>query len=127
MKATLLEVLDLLYSHVKGLAVSGGVYKLRRPLNSTQEDIVLNGITLSQDRRHQQGTCNVNIYVPNLETTAGSQPDILRLEALAQAVGERLDHPYGAGYNLYVESAQLVEHAEEHYYNLRVRINVFKP
>ena len=67
-------------------AITGGVYKAQRPLNSQNEDVVINGLPIS-DGTVQLGRGNVNIYVPDVKTTIGgvlqTMPNTHRLGQLA--------------------------------------------
>lgn len=83
------DAIDILWarmnSDLKG-SISGGVYKLSRPLNSDKEDIVINSITLNAAQL-QEGVLNVNIHVPNLSINVNgvqdnTQPNFSRLKAL---------------------------------------------
>lgn len=126
MKATTLDAVDLIYSSLKGkVSASGGIYKFRRPTDSDKEDVVINALPLTHNR-HQKGTCNVNIYVQNLKTSNGDMPDFKRLKILSSEVTGLLDNQFGDYYSFYIESTQIIEHDEEFYQNIRIKVNIFK-
>jgi hypothetical protein len=64
----------------------GKLCKYKRPLNSAQEDVVINGLPLVKDDI-DEAVLNVNIYVPNLklpDLNDKSQPDNARLLVLSK-------------------------------------------
>jgi hypothetical protein len=64
----------------------GKLCKYKRPLNSAQEDVVINGLPLVKDDV-DEAVLNVNIYVPNLklpDENDKSQPDNARLLVLSK-------------------------------------------
>lgn len=125
MRASNLDAIDLIYDIVKDVSVNGGVYKLRRPVDSNKEDLVINTLPLTNDL-HQRGACNINIHVPNIKfDIKGSQPDTKRMNELAHQVIELLTYHHGEDYNAYIENSQIIEQADETYYNIRIKLNLF--
>jgi len=70
------------------VTIDGGVYRVKKPLNSELMDIVLLSLPIrgghEDDVDLQDGTVIINIYCKNFETTG--QPDTVKLEASAKAV-----------------------------------------
>ncbi len=122
------DVFTLLNVPVLTGAISGKVYKHRRPTNSKKEDIVVNCLPVTGDQL-QTAVVNINIHVANLKlqlngTTDLSQPDHVRLNAIAGLVTPLIED---ASINDLVTSVQqqtVIEEAEidEHYINIRVNI-----
>lgn len=98
-------------------AISGGIYKRRRPTNSDKEDVVVISLPIG-DGSIQFGTANVNIHVPDVKEF----PDNTKLEALTNIVKPLLEETYGDDYVLYISLQQIFEETEinQHYVNLRV-------
>lgn len=125
------DAIDIIWQklHASSIAVSGGIYKLSRPLNSAKEDIVVNSITLNADQL-QEGVLNVNIHVPNLTLEIGgvtdnSQPNFSRLKALTDTVvGILIDQWADDGsYNFSVQQPgnPIAEpDINQHYSNIRI-------
>lgn len=126
---TSLEAVDIAYqalnaSPVSGM-LSGGIWKVKRPQNSSLEDIVINALPLTKTPL-QRGIVNVNIYVPNLELGTDpldkSRPNTLRLKQLGQAVQAVFEDYYTADLrtNLQVERDQLFDEGNAHFLNFRI-------
>ena len=98
-------------------AISGGIYKRRRPTNSDKEDVVIISLPIG-DGSIQYGTANVNIHVPDVKEF----PDNTKLETLTNIVKPLLEETYGDDYVLYISLQQIFEEPEimQHYVNLRV-------
>jgi len=62
--------------------VSGKVYKDKRPLNSTKEDIIIAVIGRDAESQIQNAIVNVNIYVPDKRRGQEAIEDIVRLRGL---------------------------------------------
>jgi hypothetical protein len=83
--------------------ITGNLYQLVRPKNSILEDIVINGLPITNTQL-QQGVFNVNIHVPNLtDVKIGgnpdeTQPDLVRLKAISEIVVEKLADVVGYDY-----------------------------
>lgn len=102
---TALEVVDEIYQVLSGVpsavALTGELRKQLRRQGSAKEDIVVSAVYLSSNNP-QVGTFNVNIHVPNLAgQTAGNpmqldntQPNLARMEQIAQACISRLNENY---------------------------------
>lgn len=95
---TTLDAIDFIYqvlvtSPIKE-AISGGIYKLVRPISSDKEDIVVNSLPVVNGDL-QEGIANVNVHVPNLNINTGSQddttPDFARMKVLAEMVRAALE------------------------------------
>lgn len=130
---TSLDAIDIIWQTLHGSslasAVSGGIYKLSRPVNSIKEDVVINSITLNSDQL-QEGVLNVNIHVPNLSLSIdgvvdNSQPNFSRLKTLTSiAVGILTDvWAVDGNYNFNVqEPGNPIEEPDinQHYSNIRI-------
>ncbi|GAA4338473.1 hypothetical protein GCM10023149_48460 [Mucilaginibacter gynuensis] len=134
MTRTSLDAVTLLYKHVKeselitgAKRVNGGLYKGKRPINSTKEDVVINSLPLNYAQL-QEGVLNMNIYVRNLTLTLSgvtdnTQPDLARLSeltAIAIDFVREIDGP-DAEYTFALQQDNLIEgDNNDHYVNLRI-------
>ena len=118
------SIVQLLYNLVKGSslaeAVTGGVYKAKRPKDSRQEDICLS-VRANQFGQRQEAIAYVNIYVQDVERSGQAERATARhkeLEALAVALLER---GYGGGYRYEMDS-MTVEETETNENVISIRI-----
>ena len=77
----------LVQSGVKNTsALTGSIFKNRRPKDSQKDDIVVRALTMNAEQI-QEGVINVNIHVPNLKlSTDSTQPDEMRFKAITDLV-----------------------------------------
>ena len=89
----------LIQSGVKNTsAITGGIFKNRRPKDSQKEDIVVRALTMNAEQI-QEGVINVNIHVPNLKLSSDStQPDETRFKAITEIVLAALNDYRGFDY-----------------------------
>ena len=112
------------------LGISGGIYVGQRPDNSTQEDIVINTITLTQEYLPQVGTSNVNVYVSDKsQSINGVQmklQDRTRLRAISSNVLEVLRAAKIEGLIYRIESQAVIREPEifQHFCNIRIAWNI---
>lgn len=107
-------------------ALSGSIYKLKRPLNSAKEDVVVNSLPINSEQL-QYGVINVNLHVPNLVITANgaqdyTQPDFVRLKELSATAIPLLTDVWDDGWHFDVQQHTVIEEAEvnEHFVNIRL-------
>lgn len=112
-------------------AISGGIYKEGdRPVDSMDEDMIINNITLTQDHHPQLGVSNVNIYVPDIyiETKRGRQmaQNRKRLGVLTEMAMRVLRSAKVYGLTLTVEEQTILRESEieQHYVNIRISWNI---
>jgi hypothetical protein len=117
------EVIDILFDLLKNVPVSGSVRKLKRDVNSTKEDIVINALPVTGNMI-QRGTLNVNIHVPDLTVNMGGQvqshPDFTRLTELARTVTDILKDFYHETYNIWIGNQSILDEPNSHYVNLKI-------
>lgn len=95
------EICQVLAAVPAQVGLSGELRKVSRRTNSAKEDIVVSPVYLTSGQM-QRGTFNVNIHVPNLENQASGnsmmvdsyQPNLERMEAIAQACISALNETY---------------------------------
>lgn len=101
-----------------------------RPADSQTEDIVVNTIAITTDNKPQDGTANINIYVPDLRVKIRGKEQGKANRARLQELGDALatfiveqNHPE---LEMWIESdLTLAEpNARQHYRNLRVKLNI---
>lgn len=130
MRSTL-KAVDILYQILKltssiTSAISGKVYKDRRPDNSDKEDIVVNSLPINFEQV-QQAVLNVNIHVPNLKLNINgvqdnSQPDRVRLDTITDLVMTAVKDHVGSDYWFFIQQQNVFpsENFMEHYSNIRI-------
>lgn len=128
-----LEIVDLLYLglYVPALtsAITGRVYKWKRPLNSNLIDVVINCLP-TNNLQLQTAVANVNIHVPNLSVTLpgglvdNTQADIPTLRSLTSLVISILKERWFPEDEYWFDVQQQNIFSEdginEHYSNIRV-------
>jgi len=102
--------------------ISGGIYWLIRPKNSTKEDIVIVPLVMNGEEL-QEGVFNVNIHAPNLPlSNDDTQPDFTRFEAISSKLVPLLSDVWEADYNFKIEEpATPVPDGKNWFCNIRVR------
>jgi hypothetical protein len=112
-------------------SISGGIYVGDdRPDDSTDEDIVVNSIDLTQDYLPQTGSSNVNIYVPDARVKIGGKQQLqanrIRLKVLSEKTMEVLRGANVAGLKLTPTSQRILAEpdAKQHYANIRIDWNI---
>jgi len=120
----------LKYDSFIAAAITGGVYRMSRPLNSELEDIVVNTIVLSQEFLPQIGTSNINIHVKDMSVNIGGvrqlMPDLERLESLSELVLATLRGANIQGLTISVENQTTiaVNDINQHFVNIRINWNI---
>jgi hypothetical protein len=125
-----LELVDIVYQRLKGSsldsAISGDVYKHKRPINSVLEDVVINSLP-ANNFQVQSAVVNVNVFVPNLKLRINNiqdntQPDHVRLKALCALALDRLTDYWQDDFNLDIQQQMLLEDeaSAAHYINIRL-------
>jgi hypothetical protein len=115
----------------QGEFVTGGIFKLQRPDNSTEEDIVISALPVS-DGTPDRCTVNVNIYVPDMSVTINGrvqyQPDYTRLKTISEAVISLLDEIYRGYFSFYISSQAIYKEASinQHFSNIRIEYSSFQ-
>jgi hypothetical protein len=113
-------------------AISGGIYtESERPDNSENEDITVNTITVTNNMP-QQGTSNVNIYVPDLKLKIEGQEQRKanreRLRQLTNLIISVLENTQIEGFTFWVSNQNVIKEQGiyQHYTNLRIEWNIVK-
>lgn len=126
-----LEIIDKLYlilnvSDITSV-ISGGVYKSKRPIGSSAEDVVI-GCLPTVNLQIQPAIPNINIHVSNLKIIKNgvqdnSQPDFARLRELTSLVISKLSDQYKGSYWFDVQSQTIFpeDDINQHYSNIRVQ------
>lgn len=131
-----IEVINILYVHIKNIVVvtgikkiNGSVYKMQRPINSDKEDIVINSLPISGSQI-QEGVLNVNIYVPDIKlmnsdkTASTFLPNTARMTELSRLAINDLSEFWSpdGDYVFELENTGIYpEDNNQHYINLRIR------
>lgn len=123
---TTFNFIDIIYTAVAGLSVSGAVYKQQRPLGSKLEDVVINALPVTADQV-QSGFVNVNIYVPDFSVNIGGQvqfqPNLSRLRKLAAEATTLLKEGYADTYGFWIVNQTTIQEPDinQHYINIRIQ------
>lgn len=126
------KILFLLLKNDAAIAaeITGGVYRMSRPLNSELEDIVVNTIVLSQEFYPQIGTSNVNIHVKDMSANIGGvkqqMPNTERLAELSEFVLTSLRGANIQGLTISVENQTTLAETQinQHFVNIRINWNI---
>lgn len=112
------------------VSISGGVFvQGERPDDSEAEDIVINTITIT-DEKPQTGTSNVNIFAPDKKVKIRGREqrkaDRERLREIGNAVKDHLKAQNVADLEYWIESDTTIKEIEvkQHYRNLRISWNI---
>lgn len=110
--------------------ISGGVFvQGERPDDSEAEDIVINTITVT-DEKPQTGTSNVNIFAPDKKVKIRGREQRKanreRLRIIGNALKEHLKAQNVADLEYWIESDTTIKEIEvkQHYRNLRISWNI---
>ncbi|MFB5946124.1 hypothetical protein [Albibacterium profundi] len=107
-------------------AITGEVEKNWGPTDSDKENIVVVSIT-TDNSTDQRGITNVNIHVPNIVRNINEKdqelPDNKRFKELGDIAKTVLKSGFGANYNYWTESQQLLRNPNtgNWYLNFRIR------
>lgn len=121
---------DLLIEGSITNVISGVVYRDKRPIGSTKEDIVINSIAMDNSFL-QDGVFNVNCYVPMLLKKINNidqyLPNTVREDAISKAVYPILEKVFTSQYNLsIVNHNSFTEETEKvTYINFRINLKVY--
>ena len=91
-----IDVKDNLVAWVSGSdlagAVSGEIFKDRRPLNSDKEDIVISVLSRTADSQIQAFIVNVNIYVKDLQRGQETIENTTRIRVLSRISADLFEY-----------------------------------
>lgn len=129
---TTLDLVDIVYSVLINSslksAISGKIYKFKRPVNSNVEDVVINSLPVT-NQQLQTAIVNVNVFVPELALSVNSepddQPDFVRLKQLAALAVAALMDGVAGDYTWDVQQQTVIEDEESSQYYVNVRIEFF--
>ncbi|MGV0854769.1 hypothetical protein ACTS9E_04135 [Empedobacter brevis] len=104
-------------------AIKGKLYNDSRPINSLNEDIVVNTITITTVFKPQLATSNINIYVPDIEGIKNS----IRLKEVSRIVRKVFEEHQFIGKSVYISDLGIIqeENRKEHYVNLRIQWRIY--
>lgn len=123
-------IFDLLNDGNIKNTISGLIYKDKRPIASTKEDIVINSVAMDSSYL-QDGVFNVNCYIPmmsiNLSGITQYMPNTTREEIISQAVYPLLEQVFKPQFNLTVVNHSTFEEQEEKatYINFRINLKAY--
>lgn len=129
MKSTI-DFEDLIWLHLKGgnlsKEITGKLWKQERPVNSYQEDVVINSLPVNNFQL-QTSVINVNIHVPNLSIKNNDVqekiPNTVRLNQLFElAKIELTDVMIG---DTYFDIQQQILFTEEESSYINIRLEIF--
>ncbi|WP_276679747.1 hypothetical protein [Empedobacter brevis] len=104
-------------------SIKGKLYKDSRPINSLNEDIVVNTITITTVFKPQLATSNINIYVPDVEGVK----NLIRLKEISRVVRKVFEEHQFIGKSVYISNLGIIqeENRKEHYVNLRIQWRIY--
>lgn len=110
--------------------ISGLIYKDKRPIGSTKEDIVINSVAMDGSFL-QDGVFNVNCYVPmlsvNINGITQNMPNTIRMDIVSKAVYPILEDVFRPQFNLTVVNHTTFEEEAEKatYINFRINLKAY--
>lgn len=108
--------------------ISGDIYKDRRPVGSTKEDVVINSVSMNEEFL-QDGVFNINIYIPYLRVKINGidqdMPNEVRQKIIMNFVKPLLESVYTKDYNLKLEFHDVLDDAKDNWINFRVNMKAF--
>lgn len=129
---TNLEAIDYVYAFAKTTqlkaALTGNLYKIRRPVNSALEDIVISALPMS-DGNPQRCTVNVNIHISDKQVSISSRqqqmPDYSRMKQLAILAETEFKEYSSQSYSWYMSYQQVFseETINQTYINVRLEFS----
>lgn len=135
-KCSSIDTDDMLYKLLrraideKKIAINGVLcQETDRPADSQTEDIVVNTIAISHDKP-QDGTSNVNIYVPDRRVKIRGQEqhktDWGRLKEIGDALVDFIEAQNLDDLEMWIESDTTLQEptAGQHYRNIRIKWNI---
>lgn len=117
-----IEIKDDIYDYLSGSsiasAVTGGLYKRVRPIDSNSEDIVIS-VLANQNAQMQEAFVNVNIYVADNLLDGQYEEDTIRCRELCRISSDILEVGRGDGFRFTLDSQRVlkVEGRNEHFIN----------
>lgn len=89
-------------------SVNGGLYKTKRPANSSSEDIVIS-VLANQNAQIQEAMVNVNIYVQDILRDKQFEENSIRLRELASLSASVFECLNEKGYRITLEKQSVLE------------------
>lgn len=115
-------IYEVLNDQIKA-RITGDLYKLKRPVNSKMEDIVINALP-SNEGIIQELALNVNCYVPDISVKIKNQPEQVpntkRLNEIALMVIDAIEHVSNEDNHFFVTNQTIIQDESGHYANIRV-------
>lgn len=125
---TTLDTTNVLFDVLKNSslkdAISGNVYKIKRPVNSNVEDVVINSLPITNEQL-QRSVSNVNVFVPDIKVSSDAvdkMPDFVRLGVLANLAVSSLTDGISGDYIWDIQQQNVIEddESDQHYVNIRI-------
>lgn len=129
---TSLDAIDKVYLNLQGssfaTALRGSIYKMKRPVNATSEDAVINSLGMPGDQI-QQGLVNLNLHVPNKPLVINgrqdtTQPDYVRAQALTALAIQSVQEYYSDDFWFVFQQQNIVESTDTEMV-VNIRINFY--
>lgn len=123
-----IDIKDGLYAWLKGgtLAgmVSGSLYKDKRPLNSTKEDIIISVLARDAGSQIQRATANVNIYIPDIRRGSESVENQPRLREVAEQAASEMEYAHFGDRIYELDSQEIFEASGADWHVINNRISI---
>lgn len=123
MAVTAIDIVEVIVQRLRAanLSISGNIYRNQRPINSEQEDIVVNSLPVNNSSL-QQAVANVNIHPAiksfKVNDVINSTFDAARLNVVVKQVKAVLSDVWGADHNYDIQQEGLIQ--DEGFYNIRI-------
>ena len=124
---TEIDVKDMVYRFLTtagiGSAISGQIYKDKRPANSTLEDVEISVLASSVDQI-QQFIVNVNVFVRDLKRENEMVEDTKRIRTLSTTFMSALEYSVFDGYILALDSQHVEKIVDTDIHAINNRLNI---
>lgn len=105
-------------------ALSGNIYKDKRPLNSKAEDIIIAIIARDADTQIQLATANINIYIPDIRRGQEAVEDTPRLRTVATLAAQQLEYFHFGDGIFSLQSQEVMEANGIDWHIINNRLNI---
>jgi hypothetical protein len=125
---TTLDTNNVLFEALKNSslksAITGKVYKGKRPINSNTEDVVINSLPITNEQL-QRSVSNVNIFVPDINVSGSAidkVPNYVRLKQLMVFAESDLSAGISGEFLWSIQQQTVIEdnESDSHYVNIRI-------
>ena len=121
-----IDIKDLLWSWINASAlasaITGKVYKDKRPLNSEKEDAIISVIGRDANPQIQEAIVNVNVYVADKRRGYEPIEDTTRLRTLSTTCANLFEYQHFGDWIVELDSQEVMEAGDIDYHIINNRL-----